>query len=88
MTTTSSSGRSDNSENGQGKKYLSIENYFTYIPLLAAILALSIDVGFFYAFEINFFTLFSLSEHVLFALEVLPVAIIVLFAATFLLRYW
>jgi hypothetical protein len=80
MTTTSSSGRSDNSENGQGKKYLSIENYFTYIPLLAAIL--------FYAFEINFFTLFSLSEHVLFALEVLPVAIIVLFAATFLLRYW
>jgi hypothetical protein len=70
------------------KKYLSIENYFTYIPLLAAILALSIDVGFFYAFEINFFTLFSLSEHVLFALEVLPVAIIVLFAATFLLRYW
>jgi hypothetical protein len=63
MTTTSSSGRSDNSENGQGKKYLSIENYFTYIPLLAAILALSIDVGFFYAFEINFFTLFSLSRN-------------------------
>jgi hypothetical protein len=79
----SSNGPNDNAENKmEGKHYVSIETYFTYIPVLAAILALSIDVGFFYTFEISFFTLFSLSEHILFALEVLPVAIVILFAAT------
>jgi hypothetical protein len=52
---------------------------------LAPLLAVTFDVGFFYAIEINFFTLFSLSEHVLFALQALPVAIVILlFVSIFL----
>ena len=66
------------------EKYFSIERYATYIPLLAPLLAVTF-VGVFYAFEINFFTLFSLSEHVLFALQALPIAIVfLLFVSIFL----
>ena len=71
-------------DQGGDPKYFSIERYITYIPLLAPLLAVTY-VGVFYAIEINFFTLFSLSEHVLFALQALPVAIfILLLAAIFL----
>jgi len=66
-------------------KYFLNEKYIAYIPVLAAILALGFDVGFFYAINISFFTLFSLSEHILFALQALPVAMIFLFAVTMVL---
>jgi hypothetical protein len=71
--------------NSTYEKYFSIEKYITYIPLLAATIALSFDVGFFYAIEINFFTLFSLSEHILFVLQALPAAIVLLFVVAILL---
>jgi hypothetical protein len=71
--------------NSTYEKYFSIEKFITYIPLLAATIALSFDVGFFYAIQINFFTLFSLSEHILFALQALPVAIALLFVVAILL---
>jgi hypothetical protein len=64
-------------------KYIS--KYIAYYPLIAVIIATSFDVGCFYAIDISLFTLFSLSEHILFALEALPLAIaILLMIAVFL----
>ena len=62
--------------------------YITYIPLLAPLLAVGFDVGSFYAININFFTLFSLSEHVLFALEALPIVIVLLLFVSILLPFF
>lgn len=47
----------------------------------ALIFAICYDIGFFYALDMNIFTFFSLSEHVLFVIEKLPDAIIYLIAA-------
>jgi hypothetical protein len=52
--------------------------YIAYIPLLGAAVALTYDVGYFYAVEISFFTLFSLSEHIVFAIQAFPFALVVL----------
>src|SRR5260370_36792114 len=49
-------------------------SYVPFVYGLGAILALSFDVGYFSAVNINWFTFFSLSEHLLFALEALPAA--------------
>jgi hypothetical protein len=54
------------------------DKYLAYVPLLGAALALTFDVGVFYAIGIDFFTLFSLSEHIVFALQALPVALLIL----------
>jgi len=53
--------------------------YVAYIPLLGAAVALTFDVGCFSAIDISFFTLFSLSEHIVFAIQALPIAIVLLF---------
>jgi len=53
------------------------------IPLLGSALAVSFDVGYFYGIGIDYFTFFSLSEHVLFAIEALPIALMA--ASTILL---
>jgi hypothetical protein len=44
-------------------------------PLLASSLAITYDVGFFVGVGIGFFSFFSLSEHLVFALQSLPFAI-------------
>lgn len=44
-------------------------------PLLASSLAITYDVGFFVEIGIGFFSFFSLSEHLVFALQSLPFAI-------------
>jgi hypothetical protein len=44
------------------------------IPLLASAFAFSYVVGYFLAFDLAWFSFFSLSEHVVFALRALPVA--------------
>jgi hypothetical protein len=49
------------------------------LPLLASSLAITFDVGFFWGIEINFFNAFSLAEHLVFALQVLPAALICAF---------
>lgn len=46
------------------------------LPVLGSALAMTFDVGYFTAANINFFTVFSISEHIVFALEVLPLAIL------------
>jgi hypothetical protein len=45
-------------------------------PLLASTLAVTYDVGFFYGSDIGFFTFFSLTEHLVFALQAAPFAVV------------
>jgi hypothetical protein len=47
------------------------------LPLLGIVLAVTYDVGFFYGVGIEYFTLFSLQEHILFALQITPIALAV-----------
>ena len=54
---------------------VTIKDWIVMLPLAGSILALTYDVGFFYGIGLPYFTLFSLSEHILFALQVLPQAI-------------
>lgn len=44
----------------------------------ALILALTFDIGYFTGVDINFFTFFTLSEHILFVIQQLPFSIVVL----------
>ncbi|MCP3408815.1 hypothetical protein [Bradyrhizobium sp. CCGB01] len=45
------------------------------IPLVGTAIAISYDVGYFYGVDIAFFTLFSIAEHIVFALQAAPVAL-------------
>jgi hypothetical protein len=49
---------------------------FVVIPLVGSAIAISYDVGYFYAVDINFFTIFSIAEHIVFALEATPLALL------------
>jgi len=53
-----------------------------FIPLVGTVIAISFDVGYFSGIDINFFTLFSLTEHVVFALEASPFALAAAVAVT------
>jgi hypothetical protein len=46
------------------------------IPVLGSAMAVSYDVGFFLGIDINYFTFFSLAEHIVFALQALPFALL------------
>jgi hypothetical protein len=45
------------------------------VPFLGTTLAVAYDVGYFSSFNINFFSFFTLSEHIVFALQALPAAL-------------
>ena len=47
------------------------------LPVLGSALAVTYDVGYFWGLNINFFTVFSISEHITFALQVIPLALFV-----------
>jgi hypothetical protein len=47
------------------------------VPVLGSAIAISYDVGYFYGLDIKLFTLFSIAEHIVFALEALPFALMV-----------
>ena len=68
------------------------DSYLAYVPLLGAAVALTFDVGYFFALNLSFFTLFSLSEHILFAIQSFPIALVVilllLIAAAIFLSVW
>src|SRR5687768_16252981 len=51
------------------------------LPAAATLLAISYDVGYFIGIDLRFFTFFSLSEHIVFALVALPLIILLLFSA-------
>jgi hypothetical protein len=53
---------------------LSVKELLVVLPVLGTTLAVTYDVGFFYGLDIAYFTLFSLAEHVVFALQALPFA--------------
>ena len=53
------------------------DSYLAYIPLLGAAVAVTFDVGYFFALNWSFFTLFSLSEHILFAIQAFPIALVI-----------
>jgi hypothetical protein len=44
-------------------------------PLFASSIAVIYDVGFFFGLDIGFFTFFTLSEHLVFALQAIPFAV-------------
>ncbi len=54
------------------------DRYLAYIPLAGAAVALTYDVRYFSRLDISFFTLFSLSEHILFAIQAFPIALAVI----------
>jgi|GEM_PF-6551885 len=51
------------------------KDLFVLIPIYGSGVALVYDVGFFYGIGISYFTLFSISEHIVFSLQVLPLII-------------
>jgi hypothetical protein len=56
---------------------ISLKELAIMVPLAGVVLAVTYDVGFFYGIGIEYFTLFSLQEHILFALQVIPTAFVV-----------
>jgi hypothetical protein len=57
-------------------------NYADYVklipqlPILGGLLAISYDVGYFWGADITYYSLFSLTEHLVFATQALPLAVI------------
>jgi hypothetical protein len=56
------------------------EQWWKAIPVFSAGIAIAFDVGYFWGIDINLFTLFSLAEHILFALEAAPFALVLIVA--------
>jgi hypothetical protein len=56
------------------RNILRLLRYFPQISALVGLLAVTFDVGYFAAIDLSFFTLFSLPEHLLFAIQALPLA--------------
>jgi hypothetical protein len=52
-----------------------VKEFLVALPVLGSALAITFDVGYFTALDINYFNIFSISEHITFALEVLPTAL-------------
>jgi hypothetical protein len=69
---------------------MSLDKLIAFIPVLAVALAITFDSGYFWAIDINFFTLFSLSEHLVFAIEAIPDVLgVMAFCSLFLpLLFW
>lgn len=54
---------------------IEIRDALIALPVLGTALAVTYDVGYFWGLDINFFTTFSLTEHIAFALEYIPFAL-------------
>jgi hypothetical protein len=63
---------------------IAYEKFLPVAPLAGASIAIFFDVGYFYGVGIDYFTLFSLTEHIGFALEALPAALIISIFGIFL----
>ena len=57
-----------------------LSDFLVYLPLVGAVAAVTFDLGYFSGIDINLFTLFSLSEHIMFSIEATPVVFAVMFA--------
>ena len=58
----------------------SIKDLITIVPVAGIILAAMYDLGFFYSVDISLFTLFSWADHIVFSLEALFPAIVIVSA--------
>ena len=56
------------------------KDYFLFFPLAGTALVVMYDVGFFWSIDVRFFTFFNLSEHAVFALQAIPLALVLLVA--------
>jgi hypothetical protein len=57
-------------------RFIAMKDFFFLIPLLGTAIAMAFDVGYFTGIDINLFTFFSLSEHIVFVLELFPVSVV------------
>jgi hypothetical protein len=55
-----------------------LKEYSLFLPLIGGALAVFFDIGFFYGLQSGFFTAFTLSEHLVFALYATPLALFLL----------
>ncbi|HQR10674.1 MAG TPA: hypothetical protein PLW68_05030 [Casimicrobiaceae bacterium] len=62
----------------ENESVLSIKNLATMVPVVGIVLAAQYDVGFFNAVDDSLFTLFSWSDHIVFALQALLAAVLLL----------
>jgi hypothetical protein len=51
-----------------------VKTIFLVLPIAGSLAAITFDVGYFNGIGLEYFTLFSLSEHIVFALAVAPIA--------------
>jgi hypothetical protein len=58
-----------------GRPHPDIKDFILIAPFLGGAIAVSFDVGFFWGLNFRFFTLFTLSDHINFALGALPLAL-------------
>jgi hypothetical protein len=52
------------------------KEFLVLSPLFGTVVAISFDVGYFSKLDINLFNVFSVSEHIVFALQLLPVVVL------------
>jgi hypothetical protein len=64
---------------------MSFDKILALVPILAVALAVTFDAGYFWGVDINFFTLFSLSEHLVFAIEAIPYVFGIMFICSLFL---
>jgi len=68
-----------------------VKDYLLVAPVLGTSLAVAYDVGFFFGLDINYFTVFGLSEHIVFALQATPIAISFLalaYGQLWVMKWW
>lgn len=63
-------------EQSSGKDFAISKEFIVLVPLLGSALAIIYDSGFFTGLNTHYFTFFSLNEHIVFALAVLPPALL------------
>jgi hypothetical protein len=63
------------------------KEYFVAAPLLGSALAVTFDVGYFSGIDINLFSIFTISEHLVFALEALPLGVVLAIGAFIAIRF-
>jgi hypothetical protein len=52
------------------------KNLAVLLPVFGTAICVTFDVGYFWGIDINFFTAFSLSEHIVFAIQAVPIAVV------------
>jgi hypothetical protein len=62
---------------------ISVKELAVFVPAIGSALALTYNVGYFWSLDIKMFTMFSLAEHLVFALESLPLATMIAVLAMF-----